>query len=100
MPKSGYDRYNELLQKEREHNFNNIVPSAISVMGVLCLLGGVLSVVSKFCTLVESLELIAGSFFLFGFSIIVKAACKYLDSEQARRDSSHFSVDVKDESDK
>lgn len=80
-PKSGYDRYNELLQKEKDRNFNDIVPKAISIIGAICLIGGILSLFSKLCSFVESIEIIAGAFFLFGFSIIVKAACKYLDKK-------------------
>lgn len=78
-PKSGFDRYDELLQKEKERKFNNIVPNAIGIMGVICLLGGILSLFGKHGSLAESLTIIAGSFFLFGFSIIVKAALKYLE---------------------
>lgn len=78
-PKSGYDRYNELIEKKESRSDLNIVPKAIGIMGAICLIGGVLSIFSKLFTLVESIAIIEGSFFLFGFSIIVKAACKYLD---------------------
>lgn len=78
-PKSGYDRYNELIEKKKRHDDRNIVPKAISIMGAICLLGGILSIFAKFFSLAESIGLIAGSFFLFGFSIIVEAALKYLD---------------------
>ena len=78
-PKSGYDRYNELIEKKESRSNLNIVPKAIGMMGAICLLVGVLALLSKFCSPVESIAIIAGSFFLFGFSIIVKAACKYLD---------------------
>lgn len=77
-PKSGYDRYNELVEKKESRNDLNIVPKAIGIMGAICLIGGVLSLFGKLCSPVESLTIIAGSFFLFGFSIIVEAACKYL----------------------
>lgn len=78
-PKSGYDRYSELIEKKGSRSNLNIVPKAIGIMGVICLIGGVLSIFSELCSSVESIAIIAGSFFLFGFSIIVKAACKYLD---------------------
>lgn len=78
-PKSGYDRYDEMLKKEESRSDLNIVPKAIGIMGAICLIGGVLSIFSELCSFVESVAIIAGSFFLFGFSIIVKAACKYLD---------------------
>lgn len=80
-PKSGFERYDEMLQKEKENKFNNFVPNAIGIMGAICLIGGVLSLFGKLCSPIESLAIIAGSFFLFGFSIIVKAACKYLDKQ-------------------
>lgn len=79
--KSGFERYDEMLQKERENKFNNFVPNAIGIMGAICLLVGVLALFGKLCSPVESIAIIAGSFFLFGFSIIVKAACKYLDKQ-------------------
>lgn len=80
-PKLGFERYDEMLQKEKENKFNNFVPNAIGIMGAICLIGGVLSLFGKLCSPIESLAIIAGSFFLFGFSIIVKAACKYLDKQ-------------------
>lgn len=80
-PKSGFERYDEMLQKERENKFNNFVPNAIGIMGAICLIGGVLALFGELCSPIESLVIIAGSFFLFGFSIIVKAACKYLDKQ-------------------
>ncbi len=78
-PKSGYDRYCELIEKKESRSDLNIVPKAIGIMGAICLLGGVLSIFSELCSFVESIEIIAGSFLLFGFSIIVRAACKYLE---------------------
>lgn len=78
-PKSGYDRYDELRHNEKERNFNVMVPKAIGIMGVICLIGGTLSIFNEQCSFVESVGIIAGSFLLFGFSIVVKAACKYLD---------------------
>lgn len=80
-PKSGYDRYNELIEKKESRSDLSIVPKAIGIMGAICLIGGVLSIFSELCSFVESIAIIAGSFFLFGFSIIVKAACKYLDKQ-------------------
>lgn len=78
-PKSGFEKYDEMLETKKQQNNDNIVPKAIGIMGAICLLVGVLALFSKFCSPVESIAIIAGSFFLFGFSIIVKAACKYLD---------------------
>lgn len=78
-PKSGFEKYDEMLENKKQQNNDNIVPKAISIMGAICLLGGVLALFSKLCSPIEALAVIAGSFFLFGFSIIVKAACKYLD---------------------
>lgn len=78
-PKSGYDRYSELIEKKESRSGLNIVPKAIGIMGAICLLGGILSIFSELCSFVDSVAIIAGSFFLFGFSIIVEAACKYLD---------------------
>ena len=78
-PKSGFEKYDEMLETKKQQNNDNIVPKAIGIMGAICLIGGVLSIFSKLCSFVESIAIIAGSFFLFGFSIIVKAACKYLD---------------------
>lgn len=80
-PKSGYDRYCELIEKKESRSDLNIVPKAIGIMGAICLLGGVLALLGKLCSPIEALAIIAGSFFLFGFSIIVKAACKYLDKQ-------------------
>lgn len=68
-----------MLQKERENKFNNFVSNAIGIMGAISLVCGILGIFSKSCTVVEVFALIAGSFFFFGFSIIVQAAQKYLD---------------------
>lgn len=76
--KSGFEKYDEMLENKKQPNNDNIVPKAISIMGAICLLGGVLALFGKLCSPIEALAVIAGSFFLFGFSIIVKAACKYL----------------------
>lgn len=78
-PKSVFERYDEMLENKKQQNNDNIVPKAISIMGAICLLGGVFALFGKLCSPIEALAIIAGSFFLFGFSIIVKAACKYLD---------------------
>lgn len=80
-PKSGFEKYDEMLETKKQQNNDNIVPKAIGIMGAICLIGGVLSIFSELCSFVESIAVIAGSFFLFGFSIIVKAACKYLDKQ-------------------
>lgn len=77
-PKSGYDRYNEIANKEKQSQ-SDLVPKAISIVGAISLVCGILGIFSKSCTVVEAFALIAGSFFFFGFSIIVQAAQKYLD---------------------
>lgn len=79
-PKSVFERYDEMLENKKHQNIDNIVPKVIGIVGAICFLGGILSIFSELCTIVESLAIIAGAFFFFGFSVIVKAACKYLDN--------------------
>lgn len=60
-------------------NSNDLVSAAIGIIGWICLLVGISDFFAKDSSWQEGLVCIVGAMFLFGFSIIVKAACKYLD---------------------
>lgn len=82
-PKSGFERYDELLKNDkmqkRIRNINDLVSAAIGIIGWICLLVGILDFFAKDSSWQEGLVCIVGAIFLFSFSIIVQAACKYLD---------------------
>lgn len=84
-PKSGFERYDEMLNNDkmqkRIRNGNDLVSAAIGIIGWICLLVGILDFFAKDSSWQEGLVCIVGAMFLFGFSIIVKAACKYLDKQ-------------------
>lgn len=69
-------------KRYRENNSESfIVPAAIKIMAWIALIVGILGLFSDFenGSWKYGLGIIASSFFLFGFSAIVKAVYKYLD---------------------
>lgn len=80
--KSGFERYDELLEnkkrktKSQEQAESLIVPAAIKLLAWISL---VIGVVGFFVSSWQyGLASIAGAVFMFGFAAIVKAAYKYL----------------------
>lgn len=82
-PKSGFERYDELLEnkrrkaKKQEQVESLIVPAVLKLLAWICL---VIGVAAFFVSSWQyGLATIVGAVFLFGFAAIVKAAYKYLD---------------------
>lgn len=78
------DYYSKPYQGKRYRENNSesfIVPAAIKIMAWIALIVGIPGLFSDFenGSWKYGLGIIASSFFLFGFSAIVKAAYKYLD---------------------
>lgn len=82
-PKSGFERYDELLEnkarkiKKQEQTESIIIPAVIKILAWICLVVGCLGFFVS--TWQYGLAVVAGSVFMFGFAAIVRAAYKYLD---------------------